>query len=38
MQQFCKKKYELANLLTLFCFDCQYRAMLIQSRAAIKTL
>ena len=31
------KKCELANLLALFCFDCGYRAVLIQSRA-IKTL
>ena len=37
MQRFCKKKNELANLLALFCFDCQYRAVLIQARA-IKTL
>ena len=28
MQRFCKKKYELANLLALFCFDCRYRAVL----------
>ena len=31
------KKYELANLLALFCFDCRHRAGLIQARA-IKTL
>ena len=27
------KKYELAHLLALFCFDCRYRAVLIQARA-----
>ena len=32
-----QKKYELANLLALFCFDCRYRAVLIQA-SAIKTL
>ena len=37
MQRFCKKKYELANLLALFCFDCRCRAVLVQARA-IKTL
>ena len=26
-------KYDLANLLALFCFDCRNRAVLIQARA-----
>ena len=34
---FVKKKYELANLLALICFDCRHRAVLIQARV-IKTL